>query len=224
MTNTDNTGSPDSAKKTRRPRRSGEEVARLILEAATDSFTSKGYQATTTGEIARSAGVAEPLIFKHFGSKANLFNCVVFKPLEDHFEQFMNTHQPVNGSAEEKMRFRQEYTIELIGFISEHADMFRSLLASQLYYSEGVRGIGHLEGLQNYITRTIETAKSHTGLRKDNADPHLMVRVSFSAILSTVLFKDWLFPKGLASDKEINTAIAEFIMGGVFSNTLQLDD
>lgn len=223
MTSTDQSGASASPKKKRRPRRSSEEVWRLILEAATDSFTSKGYQATTTGDIARAAGVAEPLIFKHFGSKANLFNCVVFKPLEDHFERFTSTHKAVNGTPEEKMLFREAYTLDLIDFIAEHADTFRSLLAAQLYYSEGVRGLGNLEGLQNYIARTIDTAKSHTGGRKDIIDPHLMLRISFSAILASVLFKDWLFPKGLASDKEIKAAIAEFIKGGVFTKTLQLD-
>jgi len=51
------------------------EFTRQRLErAALDLFTSQGYHATTTPQIARKAGVAEGTIYRHFTSKQHLLN------------------------------------------------------------------------------------------------------------------------------------------------------
>ena len=43
-----------------------------IIEAALDLFAAKGFDRTSTKEIARAAGVAEGLIFHHFDNKESL--------------------------------------------------------------------------------------------------------------------------------------------------------
>ena len=42
--------------------------------------------------------------------------------------------------------------------------------------------------------------------------------VSFAAVLASVMFKDWLFPAGLASDEAIRDAIADFTIDGIGAN------
>lgn len=44
-----------------------------ILEVASGLFARKGFQGTTTREIAEGAGVNEALLFRHFPSKENLY-------------------------------------------------------------------------------------------------------------------------------------------------------
>lgn len=44
-----------------------------ILDVASGLFALKGYQGTTTREIAEEAGVNEALLFRHFPSKENLY-------------------------------------------------------------------------------------------------------------------------------------------------------
>ena len=68
------------AKATRRPRG---EPRRLLLDAARDLFARQDYRATTTREIAQAAGVAEHLLFRHFGSKAALFREALVVPFSD---------------------------------------------------------------------------------------------------------------------------------------------
>jgi AcrR family transcriptional regulator len=46
---------------------------RQLLTHAKQLFVSHGYQATTTEKIARSAGVSEPMLYRHFESKKELF-------------------------------------------------------------------------------------------------------------------------------------------------------
>ena len=49
------------------------DTSRLIMKVALRLFSEKGYYSTTTKQIAHEADVNELTIFRHFGSKANLF-------------------------------------------------------------------------------------------------------------------------------------------------------
>ena len=49
------------------------DTSRHIMKVALRLFSEKGYYPTTTKEIARVADVNELTVFRHFGSKANLF-------------------------------------------------------------------------------------------------------------------------------------------------------
>jgi AcrR family transcriptional regulator len=43
------------------------------VEAALRVFVDRSYAGTTTAEIARQAGVSEPILYRHFGSKLELY-------------------------------------------------------------------------------------------------------------------------------------------------------
>jgi AcrR family transcriptional regulator len=55
----------------------GKTRQRQILTAATQLFSRRGFDGTTTREIARSVGVNEAIIFRHFTSKEELYWAVV---------------------------------------------------------------------------------------------------------------------------------------------------
>lgn len=44
-----------------------------LLDTAARLFTEGSYRGTTTAEIARAAGVSEPIIYRHFASKRDLY-------------------------------------------------------------------------------------------------------------------------------------------------------
>ena len=54
-----------------------------ILSAATREFADHGYAGATTAGIARRAGVTQPLVHHHFGSKRGLWNAVLEKLFQD---------------------------------------------------------------------------------------------------------------------------------------------
>ena len=57
-----------------KPRRlPAEERRRAIVQAALRVFSSASYAGATTAEIAREAGVTEPVLYRHFGSKRDLW-------------------------------------------------------------------------------------------------------------------------------------------------------
>jgi TetR/AcrR family transcriptional regulator len=65
------------ASKPQSPRLHAEERRRQLLETALDFFSRKGFQGTTTKEIAAAAGVTEAIVFRHFASKQVLYKAVL---------------------------------------------------------------------------------------------------------------------------------------------------
>src|SRR6516164_3663299 len=54
-------------------RLSAEERKHAIVDAVRGVFADKGFDGTTTRELARAAGVSEALLYKHFPSKESLY-------------------------------------------------------------------------------------------------------------------------------------------------------
>jgi AcrR family transcriptional regulator len=54
--------------------------ARLLI-AARETFAENGYRGATTRDIAERAGLTEPMVFRHFGSKAALFEEAAVEPV-----------------------------------------------------------------------------------------------------------------------------------------------
>ena len=50
-----------------------EERRRAVLDAACTFFSRSSYRGATTAEIAREAGISEPILYRHFGSKRDLY-------------------------------------------------------------------------------------------------------------------------------------------------------
>jgi len=54
--------------------RNGDEVRLRLQEAALELYLERGYDKTTTGDIAARAGVTERTFFRHFGDKREVFS------------------------------------------------------------------------------------------------------------------------------------------------------
>jgi len=54
-----------------------EERKKAVLECACSIFSTGSYRGTTTAEIARVAGVTEPVLYRHFASKRDLYLSVL---------------------------------------------------------------------------------------------------------------------------------------------------
>jgi AcrR family transcriptional regulator len=58
-------------------RLSAAERKHAIVEAVRDVFAEKGFDGTTTRELAKAAGVSEALLYKHFPSKESLYTAML---------------------------------------------------------------------------------------------------------------------------------------------------
>jgi TetR/AcrR family transcriptional regulator len=61
----------------------GDERREQLIRVAIGLFAQKGFNGTTTKEIATAAGVTEALIFRHFPNKDALYEAILFWKLEE---------------------------------------------------------------------------------------------------------------------------------------------
>ena len=207
---------PD-AKGGRRRRRTSEEVADRILEAAAEEFELSGYSGATTAAIARRAEVTEAQIFRFHASKQDLFRDAIFTPLNRHFADFQTRRLTDLKGVDDKHDLARTYISELQEFMADHSRMFMSLIVANAYSPDATGGMSDLDGLQAYFEKGKAMMTSRVG-KGAKVSPELMVRVSFAAVLANLMFRDWLFPQGIASEDEIRDAIATFVIEGVEAN------
>lgn len=71
-----------------------------LLDVALDLFSKHGYAKATTAELAREAGVTEPIIYRHFKSKKELFIALIERTgertLENWSEELKNAADPTD--------------------------------------------------------------------------------------------------------------------------------
>ena len=65
------------------PRLSADERREKIVDAARRVFEQTGFDGARTRDLAAAAGVNEALLYRHFGSKEELFEAAVATPLEE---------------------------------------------------------------------------------------------------------------------------------------------
>ena len=197
----------------RRTRRSAEEITRRLLDAAVEEFAANGYAGARTANIAQRAGVVEPLLFKYFGSKTNLFQRAIFDNLDRNYARFVLSHEVVSDDPAAWDNQAREYVGQQQDFLRENSRMFMSLIIQESFYGDETQGADGLNGLQAFLDKMSSFAEARAGDRSV-ADPRLVARISFASLLACALFSDWLFPKGMANEEKIRAAVIDFILKG----------
>ena len=200
----------------RRKRRTAEDLRKRILHAAGEEFRRCGFAGATTAAIARQADVTEAQLFRYFASKAELFREAIFTPLEQQLAHFVDTHV-VDADPESVRETSALYIDELQRFVSDNAQMLTSLVVAQTYDPDAAQGVSAIGSLGDYFNRGASVMSARL-VGEPKVAPELMVRVSFAAVLACVMFKDWIFPPGLASDEQIRAAINDFVREGLGAN------
>ncbi len=84
-----------------------------LLEVATSLFADRGYQATTTAAIAEAAGVTEPILYRHFKGKQDLFIAIVRRMSEHTLEQWRAMIAHTDEPAEQIRVIAQQFPDQL---------------------------------------------------------------------------------------------------------------
>ena len=199
----------------KRTRRSGDDLRVQIVRAATEEFKRAGYSGATTASIARRAETTEAQVFRYFGSKSNLFRETVFKPLDQHFLDFVSKHTTELERAGGSKEMTPLYTSELQRFIGSHSQMLMSLVVAQTYDPEA--GGGDKSSLQAFFDHGASMMQKRLK-GKPKVSPQVMVRLAFASVLGAVMFRDWIFPSGTTNDSALESAINAFVMEGIGAN------
>ena len=160
-----------------RKRRAPGEGRELLLDAAREVFSERGYAGTSTREIASRAGIAEALLFRNFGSKASLFTAVasgIVTEFTADWEDF------VSGLDD---RYPEDQLIaEFVGRLYDHLRANRGLMLSYIatsLFEPEVMGSEH----PTLMDALRELAR---GAERQFADHSIIGMIMFMA-----LFEEW---------------------------------
>lgn len=201
------TGTPSSDDDKRRRRRPQHEIKQRIEEAARTLFTTRGYAATTTRDIALRADVSETLLFRHYGSKAALFDHIVFDPFEALATRFLGDETPSPAGDPEVI------IEQFIGFLDTHRPLLTTLAVKGLEDTEDERAAARLSAMRRHYEDAAEWVRRECERRGIDAPvkPELAVRLTFGMVLASSLFSEWLFPDGAPSRSTIVKALDRMI-------------
>ena len=73
---------------------------RQLLDSAARCFAMHGYRGTTTAMIAAEAGISEPIIYRHFRNKHDLFVALIEKVADEVFENWRRATRRLDSPLE----------------------------------------------------------------------------------------------------------------------------
>jgi AcrR family transcriptional regulator len=82
------------------PRLKAPQRRQQLMTVATKLFAKSGYNATTTAAIAEAAGVTEPILYRHFSSKQDLFVAITRAMSEQTLQYWRHTTDGLSGASE----------------------------------------------------------------------------------------------------------------------------
>ncbi len=149
-----------------------EDRRKQILDAAMTVFVEKGFNGSTTLEIAKAANVSEVTLFRYFSSKQELFlqgiEPILFSTLEG----------SINTSIELSARAKLAYILyERISLIASNYKVVQLILAETPLLSE----LG-CENFMNRILQILETMLIQIGV--SNSDKEFALRLLMGSLLS----------------------------------------
>lgn len=193
------------------------------IAAAHALFAEQGYRATTTKQISARAGIAEPTLFRNFGSKAELFESTIIEPFTAFISTWttgwrnLSTEDPLPELAEGLVRglllLARENQRLLVDLMTARTDPQNDLHASAVSISHQIR-----DGLRAVQDVGLEIAATR-GL--DELDPPATISAVASMVLGSVLLEDWTVPSGTRTPSQARMIreMTQLITGGVAHRT-----
>ncbi len=177
----------------RRQRKSPEERREQILQVAGKLFVERGFDHTTTKEIAHAADIAEGTIYKYFASKQEILFMLVkgriFAQLEDLFDTTQNADDAQIIRTFIRMRF---------DIFDQHGDLVQMLLSEVPHHPELLCEYYHtvvqpaLNLLRRYITDRIAAGSFRS------VNPTVVAR----SLAGALIFNHLIFDRVLGPEVE----------------------
>ncbi|HVM52062.1 MAG TPA: helix-turn-helix domain-containing protein [Acidimicrobiales bacterium] len=131
-----------------------------LLTVARRCFAAGGYHATTLSSIAREAGVSEPLLFKHFGSKEELFRLSIAEPMLDLLRTRTAQH-PADEPVEDQQLALRAFLVTWAELVRDERSLALALLADLQQFPDvgaelGVMVRDHVDAVAAHIAATTD--------------------------------------------------------------------
>lgn len=172
-----------------RLRRSSAEVRSLLYQAARDVFEERGYSRASTREIAQRAGVTEAMLFRHFGSKSQLFEEAVFDPFVQFLDEYVANYLEVHRGDMPTAELAYQYVTGVYALFVSNRDLLATMLSEHATPEQWGPNVleKHLDALTEQIVSFLAARESPVH------DVRQVVRFSMSMLLGVALADGHLF-------------------------------
>jgi AcrR family transcriptional regulator len=193
---------------------------RLLLQAARELFAQKGYSGASTREIAGRAGVTEPMLFRHFGTKQKLFQEAAVAPITEfinrYAEDYRNREHGKLSPEEEGRRFYGE----LFKVLYQERELLLALMSAH-QFEQVVHDISQeVRSAFGQVLQMIEEVVASESIVRHFTDMDLQatVRVMFGMALSLALHGEWMTIPGTVSYDRMLDAMTRISVQGLLGN------
>lgn len=202
-------------------RMSGDERRSQILQSAINLFSQRGFNGTTTKEIAKAAGISEAMVFRHFATKNELYDAILeYKACHSGQSMPWEENSIVSQAIERNDDYEVFYNLALNAMKKhqEDEDFMRLLFHSALeehtlsdkFFDEFVVRI--YEFISAYITK-----RQKDGAMRE-VEPKIVIR-AFLGMLIHHSLNNILWDKGRKllniSNEDAAKNFAEIVLHGV---------
>jgi AcrR family transcriptional regulator len=188
----------DTTAKRGNGRRAPDVVKDLVLQAAHRLFSTQGYHGTKTRQIADEAGVGESVIFRNFGSKAELFEAAILTPFTDFVDRWAKTWDVDATSASDPAEIAHSFVKGFYNLAVERRELFQTLLAAPIQGGDPALAevAARVSDKLADSLRGVQDVLLEHGAARHFRDVDTPVTVAFSvgSVMSLVLLDGWLFP------------------------------
>jgi len=190
-----------------------------LLGAAREEFAAKGFRGATTKDIAERAGVTEPMVFRHFGSKAALFEEAAVEPVVAFMDDYVTEWGTREQGSTDAVGQVSDFVSRLVAVLDIDRELLLAILAAGQFdetlipAAERLRtAFGRIIGMFEGIVNTELTLR---GL--DEPDRAAYARVLLGIAISFALHGDWLTigeqPREVSLQRLLNEAARMAIRG-----------
>ncbi|MCV6981627.1 TetR/AcrR family transcriptional regulator [Mycolicibacterium pulveris] len=179
-------------------------VRERTVAAAHELFTTNGYRGTTTREISRRAGIAEPTLFRHFGSKAELFETTILEPFGEFIDKWIASWQDYS-TATSVEQMAQGLVEGLFTLVRQDRKLFQELIEARtdptndLHTSAVAISSRMREGLRAVQDTGLEIADAR---HLEHLDPPATIATVAAMVIGAVLLDDWIVPAGMRAPSQ----------------------
>ncbi|WP_162462236.1 TetR family transcriptional regulator [Mycolicibacterium sp. CBMA 234] len=188
---------PDEIRRRRRPA----ELRRTLIATSRRLFAEQGYQATTQKQIASIAGISTSVLFRNFGSKAQLFVDVVFEPFGDFGSDLLAIYSAAPATVDGVPE--RQFIVGIVERLQPHRAILRSLL-SALQSPDGdvlMEAMGRrIDVLISEVASTV--SQSAPGRWRIEEQSEVVLRLAIGMVTLMIALDDWLLPAGLSVDDD----------------------
>jgi AcrR family transcriptional regulator len=186
-------------------RRKRGEPRRLLLEAAEQVFSERGYDASTR-EIADRAAVSETLMFRYFGSKAGLFHAAMVAPFVEFVDHFVDQAAPIaEADGKDLYGVTEKFVGELYDLFTEHRGLVAMLWSAQAHSESELAEQGLFEDVWAALDKLAALgarARSSRSARNEIATRAIVSMIAGMAIAGAS-FRDRKVPQRSAVVEEL---------------------